>query len=247
ELRGILKEKGLRDEDPFDEIVARGSVIDLAGDIGFDELTEKASTLLAAQTGLDADLLAEELLQGTRIGATPVSQGVALPHVRSPNLSRAEMVIVRSKKGVEIVPDLPGPGSPPDADGRRAHAIFFLVSPKEDPAQHLRILAQLADHVEQDHFTEQWFAARDDHDLKEILLRDENFLTFTLGRDGKGKELIGKAVKDIDLPADALLAIVRRRGETLVPKGGTVLEKDDHLTIIGTQEAIQQLDRWSHD
>ena len=31
EMRGILKEKGLRDTDPFDEIVTRSNVIDLRG------------------------------------------------------------------------------------------------------------------------------------------------------------------------------------------------------------------------
>ena len=32
ELRGIVKEKGLREEDPFDEVVARAAVLDISGD-----------------------------------------------------------------------------------------------------------------------------------------------------------------------------------------------------------------------
>lgn len=245
ELREILKEKGLRDEDPFDEIVARSSVIDLEHAVDFDDLVEKASELLAVATGLPAGPLADQLAQGTRVGATPVSQGIALPHVRLANLPHAEMVLVRSKPGVEIVPDLPG--KEPANGSQRAYAIFFLVSSKADPAQHLRILAQIADHVDQEHFLEAWAAAKDEHDLKELLLRDENFLSVKLGEHGHAAHLIGRSVREIDLPEDALIAIVRRRGAALVPKGGTVLERGDRITIIGTRDAIAQLEHWAHD
>ncbi|MEM6796471.1 MAG: amino acid permease [Acidobacteriota bacterium] len=244
EMRGILKEKGLRDHDPFDEIVARSSVIDLDREISFEDLVDKAATLLAAQTEHDAEFLAEGLLQGTRVGATPVAKSVALPHIRIADLAHAEMVIVRSLPGVDIIPDLPG--KEPNPDGQRAHAIFFLVSPKEDPAQHLRILAQLADHVDQDHFQTQWTQARNDHDLKEVLLRDDNFLSLTLEREQPAGQLIGRAVREIDLPEDALVAIVRRHGEPLVPKGATVLEKGDRVTIIGTRGAITGLEQTYH-
>ncbi|MEJ2194456.1 MAG: APC family permease, partial [Ignavibacteriaceae bacterium] len=43
ELRGILKEKGLREADPFDEIVARSLVIDLENKEEFEDVVKKAS------------------------------------------------------------------------------------------------------------------------------------------------------------------------------------------------------------
>ena len=40
ELREILKEKGLRDEDPFDEVVAMASVMDAKKGTSFEEITD---------------------------------------------------------------------------------------------------------------------------------------------------------------------------------------------------------------
>ncbi len=43
EMRGILKEKGLRESDPFDEIVTRGHVLDYNEKESFENVTKKAS------------------------------------------------------------------------------------------------------------------------------------------------------------------------------------------------------------
>lgn len=239
ELREILKEKGLREDDPFDEIVARGGVIDLDDETSFDDLTVHASELLAQQTGADAEKIADAILQGTRVGATPVTLGVALPHVRLRGLEHAEMVLVRSKPGVVIAPDLPDQNEAPD---QRAHAIFYLASPRDDPAQHLRILAQLAGRVEEESFNAQWRRARSDHDLKEVVLRDENFLTLRLEESEATAVLVGSALRDIDLPEGVLVAIIRRDGHNRVPRGRTVLKMGDRITIIGNADAILELE-----
>ena len=239
ELREMLKEKGLREDDPFDEIVARCGVIDLDEPVSFDELTARASELLAAQTGTEAETIASEILQGTRVGATPVTLGVALPHVRLRGLGHAEMVLVRSRPGVVIAPDLPDQSEAPD---QRAHAVFYLASPREDPAQHLRILAQLAGRVEEESFNAQWLRAKSDHDLKEVVLRDENFLTLRLCEEEPAAELVGSALRDIELPEGALVAIVRREGHNMVPRGRTVLMMGDRITLIGNADAILELE-----
>ena len=242
ELRGILKEKGLRDEDPFDEIVAASGVLDYSDEMSFEEVVVEASKLLAKLTNTDADEIAEGLLQGTRLGATPVSKGVALPHVRLDGLANAQLVIARSEPGVLIRPDLPskGPGALPK---ERAHALLFLASPKDDPSQHLRILAKLADRVEDEDFQAEWFSAKDDHALKEVLLHNDNFLTLRLKPDGRTAALIGLALRNLNLPESALLAIVRRQGKSIVPKGATVLQEGDRIMFIGTRDAIRDLEK----
>jgi Trk K+ transport system NAD-binding subunit len=43
------------------------------------------------------------------------------------------------------------------------------------------------------------------------------------------------------MPEDCLVAVIRRRGETIVPRGLTVLLEGDRLTIIGDAQGIEQL------
>jgi APA family basic amino acid/polyamine antiporter len=238
ELRGILKEKGLRAQDPFDEVVARAFVLDLTQVLTFDEMTHKSSKLLAERLPVGANDLAEGFLQGTRVGATPVSHGAALPHVRLPNLARSELVIVRSLPGVYI--DVEDPLHK-DAQRKPVYALFFLVSSEDDAAQHLRILAQLAKHVDDDAFMSKWLAAEDEHALKETLLRDERFVSLNLSGERNTAGMIGLCVRQIDLPHGCLIVLVRREGQSIVPDGDTALCDGDRLTIIGNANGIRQL------
>jgi len=240
ELRQILREKGLREEDPFDHVVAQAAVLDIGDQPEFEELVGPVAHLLAERLPATAGELEEGFLEGTRIGATPVSKGVSLPHLRLFDIEQAEMVAVRSRRGLRVdVIDVHGSHSPED----RIHALFFLVSPEENPRRHLRILAQIAERVDDPDFMEEWLAARNEQELKEILLRDEHFLSLRLRKGGEGAELIGRALSELEMPEGALVALIRRNGRIVVPRGSTVLESGDRLTIVGEADDIRRLAR----
>ena len=59
--------------------------------------------------------------------------------------------------------------------------------------------------------------------------------------ENSSKELIGKALKDIKFPEGCLVAILRRSGQTIIPKGNTILEEGDRLTIIGDPKGMSEL------
>lgn len=238
ELRSILKEKGLREEDPFEELVARAAAIDVPDEMQFETLVERAAVPLAERTGAPAERLGEGFLEGTRVGMTPVEGGVALPHLRLPEAAGSELVLVRASGGLRV------PIGNPLGETRMSEpvfAIFFVVSPEHDPARHLRLLAQIAGRVEEDNFHPSWLEARDEHGLKEALLRTERFVTLGLEPMGAAGELIGRAVRDLALPQGCLIAVIRRGAEAIVPRGSTVLERGDRLTVIGSPKGINEL------
>jgi len=243
ELRGILKEKGLRDEDPFDEIVARSVVIDLDGPANFEQLTDDVATALADRTPVSASDLAGRFLQGTQIGATPVTHGVALPHVRLVGQEHPEMVLVRAREGVSI--RLADPVSGVDTE-HTVGTLFFLVSPNDNPSLHLRILAQIAGRVDDEHFAEQWAVAPDPADLREVLLRDERFLSVRVGWNAGTAAWAGKALRDLTWVEGTLVALIHRREENIIPTGRTVLEMGDRVTILGEPEGIARLYELHH-
>jgi len=51
--------------------------------------------------------------------------------------------------------------------------------------------------------------------------------------------MIGKTLRQLDLPGDVLVLALLRNGELLVPHGNTRLEQGDTLTLVGTQEWVQ--------
>jgi len=105
----------------------------------------------------------------------------------------------------------------------------------------LRILAQLAGRVDDADFMAQWLGARNEQELKEVLLRDERFLSLQLKPEGRGGWLIGHSLSDLDLPSGCLVALIRRNDDLIIPRGDTILEVGDWVTIIGSPEGIQAL------
>ena len=238
ELRVILKEKGLREDDPFDEVVARAKVIDIKQKCLYENIVEQVSYELAHLQGLNSEILCQEFLEGNRIGLTPVSRGAALPHIRLKNIDHPEMVLVRSQQPIMV--EIPGESEESREEGP-LYAFFFFISPKENPGLHLRILAQLAGKVDADDFLEEWFVAENEQELKEILLRDERFLSIRLTLASPAESLIGHAIKDIQMPEGILIALIRRKGKMIIPHGYTILHEGDRLTFIGDTAGIEQL------
>ncbi|MHC5108824.1 MAG: amino acid permease [Planctomycetota bacterium] len=238
ELRGILKEKGLRDKDPYDEVVAHASVIEADTDDTFEDIVLRASEKLSASLQLKADQLFRSFMEGTRIGATPVSKGVALPHLRLSGLEQPIMVLARSRNGVRVDVELEYVDHTPD---QAIHAIIFLVSSEENAAQHLRVLAQIAQNVDQEEFTGDWLAAAHEQHLRETLLRNERFIALHLQTGSPSSAMIGARVSELAWPEDTLVALVHRNGQVVVPRGRTKLEEGDRLTIVGLPESIQKI------
>jgi amino acid transporter/mannitol/fructose-specific phosphotransferase system IIA component (Ntr-type) len=239
ELRSIIKEKGLRDQDPFDTVVARAGFIDLEGDISYDGILKRASNYLSKHLSLRTDFLEKSFRDGTRIGATPVSHGAALPHLRLPKIVQSEMVMVRCRAGVKvnIKSELTGERITKDP----IFAFFFLASPENNPGQHLRILAQIASHVDDEKFIGKWLSVDNEQEIKELLLREDRYLSMFLNPDSKTASLIGCEIKNLDLPEGSLITLIHRNGELIVPQGRTVLEELDRLTIISSTKGIQYL------
>ena len=241
ELREIMKEKGLRAADPFEELVASAAVIDVPEGTGFRNIIWEAAAYLSETCDTSAKKLGEGFLEGTVVGITPVSHGVALPHLRLATIESAHMVLARCRGGIRL--DVESAPNPLEGQPEPVQAVFFLVSPEDDPGQHLRILAEVAGRVDRDDFMEAWLSASDHQELKEAVLRDERVLALTLLTNGAAGSLIGLALREVEMPEGTLIALVTREAEVVIPRGATVLEDGDRLTVIGEPAGLKILGR----
>ena len=238
EFRGILKEKGLRGEDPYEQVVARSFVVDLDTPKDFAEVVREASAYLARRLPTSEDDIVDRIMAGTRVGATPVTRGVALPHFRTEALEQPELVLVRSRFPVTVPGD--DPLTAEIEEDKQVKTLFFLVSPESNPGQHLRILAQIAGRVDEDSFQEDWLGASDEQELKEVLLRNDRSLTVNISKS-VGSQWIEKRLMDLELPGSCLIALVQRDGDVEFPHGSTRFHEGDRITIIGEPDDIKTL------
>jgi len=238
ELRVILKEKGLRTDDPFDAVVAQATFSEAPPSWSFEEVVNEASKRLSIRIPCEESVLIDGFMEGTRVGATPVTGGIALPHLRVPGIERPMIALVRSRSGLTVTTN--------EAFGEAMvsesiHAIFFLVSPEHDPGQHLRLLARLAERVDEADFLAQWLKAENEQQVKETLFQQERFLSVTLETGSPAGPYINQTIGSLSLPEDCLIVLIHRMNEIIIPLGGTVLRENDRLTIIGTAPAVESL------
>ncbi len=239
ELRTILKEKGLADEAPFEHLVTHAVVIDLGEEHAFEDIVRQVSARLAEDLPFSKDHIAEGFFEGHQYGATPVSRGVALPHQRLPGIDNARLVMVRCRTGLRIqLDDAAAILHDPDDV---IYAIFFLASPEEHPGRHLRVLANIASRIDEAQFMAEWLQAENEQELKEVLLRNDRYLSLMLRPENETAPLIGRALMDIQWPPGILVALIHRAGQIIVPSGKTILEAGDRITILGDPESIRQL------
>ena len=65
---------------------------------------------------------------------------------------------------------------------------------------------------------------------------------------GPDDAIVGRVVRDLGLPRDALLSVIVRGNEAILPRGSTRIEANDRLHVVVRQEVAQRvpemLDRW---
>ncbi len=234
EFRRIMVEKGAQADDPFDDVVMRAEVIEARDGATYHGLVAEAAEALTKHVPRSAEFITEKFIESGRFGFAPMAHGAVLPHFRSGEVAVPQLVMVRSRAGVQA--SLTEEGS--EASRGTAHALFLLVSPEDNPGVHLRILAHLAGRLEKGDFLPAWCNAGDEQALKEILLRDDRHFSLLVEPAGPTSELIGTRLLGLNLPEETLVAMVRRRGRVFIPRGKTMLRVDDRLTILGDPKSI---------
>lgn len=245
EMRHILQEKGLRDEDPYEIVVSRAEVLDVENpSTEYKEIVRAACSHLSTQLPISEQTLFKSFDVVSDFGTIAIGDGAALNHTRIDEDIDPALFIVRVKEGLEL--DEKHTDSPvdtaEDSISEKLYAIFFLVSSEQDATRHLRFLAHVAEMIDQDDFMERWKSAADEASLREILLRDERFRMVHIRSDNQSRRWIGQKIRDFELPGDALITIIMRDGDIHIPHGDTKVFEDDRLYIIGQAEDMDRLD-----
>ncbi len=90
-------------------------------------------------------------------------------------------------------------------------------------------------------FIDRWKNANHEGELREVLLRDERFINITVSLENETRTMSGHKIKEIDLPGESLVAILKREGKLMIPHGDTIIKEGDQLSIIGEKEDIQMI------
>jgi len=238
ELQTILEEKGVGHDTAFDRLVARADVIHLDEPKRYGDVVDEVAARLADRYDISSETLKHGFMEGAPYSAVSVSHGAALPYCRLDGIDEPEMVMVHCQSGICV--DVEDEIEELDTS-EPVYAFFFLVSPKDDEGEHLRTLATLANRTDEEQFLVEWRAASNEQEAKESLLHHERYLTLDLLTGTNTEEFIDRRVKDLNLPAGVLVALIRRDEEITIPNGNSTLEEGDRVTVIGNPAGIDRI------
>jgi mannitol/fructose-specific phosphotransferase system IIA component (Ntr-type) len=123
---------------------------------------EEIVSVLAGSLGLDpetASSITQLAIQRENQGSTGFGKGVAVPHVKHPSVKNIAGAIGRSSTGIDFAA----------LDRAPVYVVFFLLSPVENPDQHLASMENIFRHLQRDNFRRFLRQASTQEEINELL------------------------------------------------------------------------------
>lgn len=150
------------ERDRFDELVDSALVIDLEDKLTLEEFFEQIASAVAGVVDMPRDELRRLMLQRETESSSLIAPGFAVPHVALERPHRFHMVIARAREGV-VFPRIE----------EEAHALFVLVRSRGERTLHLRVLAAIAQIIQDPDFERRWLEATDSEKLRALVRHAE--------------------------------------------------------------------------
>ncbi|MBU0759882.1 MAG: amino acid permease [Candidatus Omnitrophica bacterium] len=161
ELKDIVIQRDRMTEDRFHKMVQESQVVDIEQPMRWRDFFKDMSRILGTETGQDADGIFMKLVEREEESSTVLRKGLAIPHIVVKGENVFRIILARARSGI-IFPD-----------DKLAHIIFILAGSSDERNLHLKVLAAIAQITEAPGFDEKWFEARNEDELKNIVLLAE--------------------------------------------------------------------------
>ena len=108
--------------------------------------------------------IVKAILKREDLGTTGIGRGVAVPHTKHPSVDKLVGTVAVSQEGIDF----------DSLDGDPVHLFFLLVSPPDQPGQHLRALENISRQLRDDAFCRELKAAKAPADIQHLLEAADN-------------------------------------------------------------------------
>ncbi len=250
EFLHIIKEKGLREKDQFDQLITNAEIsfINKSSLLNFknkpySKLLQNIAEKISENYSINKDELVNQFLSIKSIDTEFIIPYVSIHFASCDKVSSPFAHIIISPKGIRKKITKKNVTSEDTI-----HVFFFIVAPSDDNKLLLRILSRLLDITDRENFHQAITSKQTAREVKEFLLYHERYISFRLKPTNKVcQHFIGKKIKDIDLPKGLLIAIIERGGESITPGGDSVLKEKDILTILGHPDKLKEFKKQYFD
>jgi fructose-specific phosphotransferase system IIA component len=124
-----------------------------------------ASLVATGQLGGDEqESIVEAILKREELGSTGIGRGIAVPHTKHPSVDQPVGAVGVSPTGVDFQ----------SLDGEQVQLFFMLISPPDQPSDHLRALENISKQLQDETFCRFLKQSKTAEDIQQILEEADN-------------------------------------------------------------------------
>lgn len=162
ELREVLHQRDNVTHDEIDSIINDANYLDLDERMEADRFFSTAAAMLAEKLEMDEGKVKCLLREREKDSSTVLTNFTALPHIVADGEGKFKLLVVRAKEGVSFSEEYPD-----------IKCLFVLFGTKDKRNLHMKALASIAQIIQEKDFEKNWMSARNDNQLKDLLLLSE--------------------------------------------------------------------------
>jgi len=147
--------------DKFQRLIEEGRVLDIDSPLKMEDFFKEVSVILSRDLNVNSEELFKKFIKRETESSTVIGKGLAIPHIFVEVKNIAKVILARAKAGIIFPND------------QLVHIAFILVGSSGKRVLHLRILAAIAQIVQNPEFEEKWLEAKGEEELKHVILLAE--------------------------------------------------------------------------
>ncbi len=162
ELKEIIRERDEIIKDRFDEIIEKGSHIDIERSTELEDFFKLVADAMSPRLDVGSSELVKLLIEREKQSSTVLSPYLAIPHIILEGQHKFDILIARCRDGIFFSEKEPN-----------VHAVFVIMGTKDERNFHLYSLAAIAQIVRDPQFERKWSGAKNKDILRDIILLGE--------------------------------------------------------------------------
>jgi len=162
ELKEIIRERDEIIKDRFDEVIEKGSLVDINRSAKLEDFFRLAADAMSPRLNVGTEELVKLLVEREKQSSTVLSPYLAIPHIILEGQHKFDILIARCREGIFFSEKEP-----------KVHAVFVIMGTKDERNFHLYTLAAIAQIVRDPQFEEKWSGAKNKEALRDIILLGE--------------------------------------------------------------------------
>ena len=132
---------------------------DLKGENKYQIIEELLDLLVRNEKIQSRETCLNDLNEREQYLSTGLEKGLAVPHAKTSAVNELLVSFGLSRKGINFE----------SLDGKPAHFIFLVLSPRDTSGPHIKILAQITRNFREEQLSEQLLNSKDKNEIFEIL------------------------------------------------------------------------------